>query len=64
MGLTEWGEKHGETSQKVDVYAEPGIKGNFRQWDRWKDRAMGEHFQDDSRLYEWKRVDKRKTVLG
>lgn len=27
-------------SVKIDLYAEPGIKGNFRQWDRWKDRTM------------------------
>lgn len=27
-------------SMKIDLYAEPGIKGNFRQWDRWKDRTM------------------------
>ena len=27
-------------SIKINLYAEPGIKGNFRQWDRWKDRTV------------------------
>ena len=64
VGLTECRKQHGETSPKADAYAEPGIKVNFKQWDRWKDRAMGEHSKEDSRLYEWKGVDKRKAVLG
>lgn len=58
MGLTGWGEKHGETSQRL-MFMLNCLEGNFRQCgDRWKDRALGEHFEEESRVHEWKRVAK------
>lgn len=62
-GLTGWGEKHGKLHKRL-MFMLNLFRRQLVQWDRWKDRALGEHFEEESRVHEWKRVGKRKTGSG